>query len=157
MFAKYGRLTCDLVDAEEGLPCSDVYRRRFGSLVNAYRLAGYDPTCRQAWMATVDRRGQRSYVRRNTGELLTDDDLLARLADLLRRQGRLSRSLIDDAPELPSATVCCDRLGGGLAAVYALVGFEPTDWRQVTALNRWRDGRSRLGSDQAAPTGSDVG
>ncbi|MCI3133133.1 recombinase family protein [Phenylobacterium aquaticum] len=157
VFAKYGRLTSDLIDAEEGLPCTEVYRKRFGSLVNAYRLAGYDPTHRQAWIATVDRRGQRSYVRRNTGELLTNDDLLARLADLLRRHGRLSRSLIDDAPELPSATICCDRLGGGLAKVYAQVGFEPTDWRQVTALNRWRAGRCRPSSDQNAPTGSDAG
>jgi hypothetical protein len=37
------QLSSHLIDSAEDLPSSNAYRTRFGSLVNAYRLAGYEP------------------------------------------------------------------------------------------------------------------
>ena len=39
----YGRLSALVIDESEELPSSSAYRYRFGSLVRAYRLVGYDP------------------------------------------------------------------------------------------------------------------
>src|SRR5690606_1480987 len=39
----YGRLSALVIDESEDLPSSSAYRYRFGSLVRAYRLVGYDP------------------------------------------------------------------------------------------------------------------
>ncbi|MCA1542449.1 recombinase family protein [Bradyrhizobium sp. NBAIM32] len=38
---KSGRLSKDIIDAAEELPCATLYQLRFGSLRNAYRLIGY--------------------------------------------------------------------------------------------------------------------
>ena len=43
LLAVHPDLTGALIDATDGMPSSSVYRGRFGSLVNAYRLAGYTP------------------------------------------------------------------------------------------------------------------
>jgi len=41
--AVHPELTGALIDETDGMPSSSVYRGRFGSLINAYRLAGYSP------------------------------------------------------------------------------------------------------------------
>ena len=41
--AKHITLSSHLIDATEGMPPSSSYRSRFGSLVRAYRLAGFTP------------------------------------------------------------------------------------------------------------------
>ena len=38
-----GRLSAHLIDTTEGAPSSSVYRNRFGSLIEAYKTAGFDP------------------------------------------------------------------------------------------------------------------
>lgn len=43
LLAVHPDLSGALIDATDGMPSSSVYRHRFGSLVNAYRLAGYTP------------------------------------------------------------------------------------------------------------------
>jgi DNA invertase Pin-like site-specific DNA recombinase len=40
---QYGRISGLIIDEVEGLPSSAAFRHRFGSLVAAYRLIGYDP------------------------------------------------------------------------------------------------------------------
>jgi hypothetical protein len=40
---QHGRISGMLIDEAEGLPSSTAFSHRFGSLVNAYRLIGYDP------------------------------------------------------------------------------------------------------------------
>lgn len=42
LFAANGRLSAHLIDDTDGVPSSSVYRSRFKSLVEAYKLAGYD-------------------------------------------------------------------------------------------------------------------
>ena len=41
--SKHGRICGMLIDEAEGLPSSAAFSHRFGSLVSAYRLIGYDP------------------------------------------------------------------------------------------------------------------
>ena len=43
LLAVHPELTGALIDETEGMPSSSAYRHRFGSLINAYRLAGYSP------------------------------------------------------------------------------------------------------------------
>ena len=40
---RHGRISGIIIDEAEGLPSSTAFRHRFGSLVSAYRLIGYDP------------------------------------------------------------------------------------------------------------------
>ena len=40
---QHGRISGILIDEAEGLPSSTAFSHRFGSLVSAYRLIGYDP------------------------------------------------------------------------------------------------------------------
>ena len=43
VLAKYGRISGILIDEMDGLPSSTAFSHRFGTLINAYRLVGYDP------------------------------------------------------------------------------------------------------------------
>jgi DNA invertase Pin-like site-specific DNA recombinase len=43
LLAVHPELSGALIDETDGMPSSSAYRQRFGSLVNAYRLAGYTP------------------------------------------------------------------------------------------------------------------
>ena len=43
LLRQHGRISAILIDGAEGLPSSAAFRHRFGTLVNAYRLIGYDP------------------------------------------------------------------------------------------------------------------
>jgi DNA invertase Pin-like site-specific DNA recombinase len=43
VLSKYGRISGILIDEAEGLPSSTAFSHRFGTLVNAYQLIGYDP------------------------------------------------------------------------------------------------------------------
>ena len=43
ILTQHGRISGILIDEAEDLPSSSAFRNRFGSLVSAYRLIGYDP------------------------------------------------------------------------------------------------------------------
>ncbi|MEK7782029.1 MAG: recombinase family protein [Verrucomicrobiota bacterium] len=43
LLKQHGRISGVLIDEAEGWPSSTAFRHRFGTLVNAYRLIGYDP------------------------------------------------------------------------------------------------------------------
>jgi DNA invertase Pin-like site-specific DNA recombinase len=43
ILSQHGRISGILIDEAEDLPSSSAFRNRFGSLVSAYRLIGYDP------------------------------------------------------------------------------------------------------------------
>ena len=43
VLSQHGRINGILIDEAEGLPSSAAFRHRFGTLVSAYRLIGYDP------------------------------------------------------------------------------------------------------------------
>ncbi|MGN6644539.1 MAG: recombinase family protein, partial [Verrucomicrobiota bacterium] len=43
LLAQHGQLSGIIIDEADGVPSSAAFRHRFGSLVSAYRLIGYDP------------------------------------------------------------------------------------------------------------------
>ena len=55
--------------------------------------------------------------------------MLQRLRDLLDVTGKLTVALIRDTPGMPCAQLYSDRFGG-MRRVYALVGYEPSEWQE---------------------------
>jgi DNA invertase Pin-like site-specific DNA recombinase len=52
MLARFGTLSGILIDECEDMPSSSLYRRRFGSLILAYKLIGYSPACDYSFLET---------------------------------------------------------------------------------------------------------
>lgn len=52
LLLKKGRLSGIIIDEEELLPSSSVYRSRFGSLLRVYSLIGYNPKTDYTWIET---------------------------------------------------------------------------------------------------------
>lgn len=65
----------------------------------------------------------------------TDDDMIARLAGLLKSVGRLSGLVIDERDDMPSSSAYRSRFGSLLRA-YALVGYSPARDYDYVAVNR---------------------
>jgi DNA invertase Pin-like site-specific DNA recombinase len=106
VFLAHGRITGALIDAWPGAPASETYRRRFGSLKRAAQLVGCDHA---GW----------SRVRYAD---LDDEQILARMARLLVREGRINAPLISQDSTLPSASALSVRFGS-LHAAYARIGY----------------------------------
>jgi len=58
LLAVHPALTAALIDETDGMPSSSAYRQRFGSLINAYRLAGYTPDRDFEYLAATSRLRQ---------------------------------------------------------------------------------------------------
>ncbi|WP_374471703.1 recombinase family protein [Phenylobacterium sp.] len=129
-----GRLSAGVLLEHPAAHAPDVYRRRFGDLLTAYRLAGYEPRRQQAAAAESARRCRPTDFRRGPSPW-TDEDLRDRLVALQRREGRISVDLINACPDLPSAEVCRGRFGG-MAAIYALTGHLPDRQQRLASRSR---------------------
>jgi DNA invertase Pin-like site-specific DNA recombinase len=107
-----GRLTEDIIKEANGVPHADTYRRRFGSLSQAYRLVGYRERSKshQALLAKT--------------LSLTDREILEALRRLLRKRGRLTQKIIDRSGETPTSPTYCRRFGS-LTRAYELIGYRP--------------------------------
>jgi DNA invertase Pin-like site-specific DNA recombinase len=66
---------------------------------------------------------------------LTDQDLLERLRELLRKHGRLSGLLIDETEAMPSSS-CYSTRFGSLVRAYTLIGWEPDRDFAYVEINR---------------------
>jgi DNA invertase Pin-like site-specific DNA recombinase len=66
---------------------------------------------------------------------LTDQDLLERLRELLRKHGRLSGLLIDETETMPSSS-CYSTRFGSLVRAYTLIGWEPDRDFSYVEINR---------------------
>lgn len=55
LFLRKGRLSGLIIDEEELLPSSSVYRTRFGSLLRVYSLVGYNPKTDYSWLEIKNR------------------------------------------------------------------------------------------------------
>lgn len=96
--AEHPTLSAALIDAAENIPPAATYRSRFGSLIRAYRLAGYTP----------DRNYEYIEINQNLREMYPDlvDDVIQRLnavgatvtregtTDLLLINGEYSASMV---------------------------------------------------------------
>jgi hypothetical protein len=66
---------------------------------------------------------------------LSDEDLLERLRELLRVQGRLSGILIDETEDMPATSCYCSRFGS-LIRAYSLIGWSPDRDYAYIEINR---------------------
>ncbi|NML04259.1 recombinase family protein [Sphingomonas sp. G-3-2-10] len=127
-----GFLSGAAIDEDTLAPGRRLYVRRFGSLIEAFGLAGFETTPRAQWDAAALRRRAsqdgETRSRRATKHLtksgmpLSDLELVAFLRRLLAAHGYLSKKLIDSVPSMPSSNYIARRLGG-LRAAYAAAGY----------------------------------
>jgi DNA invertase Pin-like site-specific DNA recombinase len=109
---KRGNLTEIIIDTTRGMPSSQTYRHRFGSLSEAYRLVGFKPRANS-------QRGKSGATRR-----ASDEEVLASLRELLRHRGRLNCGVIAKSRRVPSVRTYYRRFGS-LPRAYERVGYTP--------------------------------
>lgn len=125
---RHGRLSHDLVRDDPAAHCPDVYKRRFGDLMSAYRLAGFTPSEKQARAAAAARRDRPDLARRPP-VVREDAELIAALRRVLAREGRLTVEIIAEAPDAPHPELYRRRFGG-MRRVYALAGYAPSSHQE---------------------------
>jgi DNA invertase Pin-like site-specific DNA recombinase len=109
LLAERGQLTQKIIRSCSFVPTPDAYRKRFGSLMHAYRLIGL---IRDKYAPLSSRpRG------------LSTEEMLEALRKLFRERGRLSLRLIGDCKQMPSAHQYEARFGGIMQA-YELIGYK---------------------------------
>ena len=98
LMAQQDTLTAGLIDAADGMPTSSTYRSRFGTLIKAYKLAGFEPSRNYDYIK----------INRNLRELYPNlvDDVIQKLdqagasvrrdadTDLLLINGEYSASMV---------------------------------------------------------------
>lgn len=72
---------------------------------------------------------------RERSRRISNDDMLAKLRDLHKRQGWLSGILIDESEDMPSSSAYAYRFGG-LVAAYKLIGYDPGIDYSFQEINR---------------------
>jgi DNA invertase Pin-like site-specific DNA recombinase len=107
-----GFLTRELIDKTEGVPCVGTYQRRFGGVLAAYELIGYN----------AKRRATRGL--RDRTKSLSNDDLLRLLRKLRRKHGHLTARLINASKGLPPTSTYLRRFGS-LGEAYRLINYVP--------------------------------
>lgn len=118
---RYGYLNKSLLDKAKGIQCAGAYETRFGSLTQAYQLIGY----------TQENRKRRK-IRPRRSAPLANDEMLEKLRELLRRYGKLTRSIIEESKSVPSHTVYVSRFGS-LTRVYELIGYRSDPYRHLSS------------------------
>jgi DNA invertase Pin-like site-specific DNA recombinase len=111
LWERHGYLTRDIICASKCVPAISAYYLRFGTLLKAYRLIGFNPDC-----ARIRAQRGRRYK--------SDKVLLDVLRGLLEEHGRLSREIIE-ANAGVSARGTLVRRFGSLLRAYELVGYTP--------------------------------
>ena len=84
---KNGHLSVKLLNRAEGVPSSDALNRHFGSVMEAYTAAGYDPKTRLFFG--------------NNGRYWSENAVIMGLQQLHAEKGRISNRLIERCPDLP--------------------------------------------------------
>lgn len=116
LHAKFGYITIALINADRGLPSSSIFVERFGSIIEAYRLAGF-PTSKDETVLAAGERG-----RRERSKEYSDAALLEGIRALYATFGYVTVALVEAAPDLPSRRVFRQRFGSFMRA-YALAGL----------------------------------
>jgi hypothetical protein len=116
-----GRLSQAIIDACDYVPSADAYSRRFGSLMQAYRLIGLV--------------GDRYAMTHPRPRGLSKEEMLDSLRKLLREHGRLSLCLIEKSKQTPSPYQYQVRFGSMMRA-YELIGYHPRHCGHVATKAR---------------------
>jgi DNA invertase Pin-like site-specific DNA recombinase len=112
LWAEHGRLSFAVIKNDPRAASPSVYQHHFGSILNAYALVGY---------TIAPFRNQTAPQNRLP---ISDDELLDRLSDLHRQNGRLSIQMIEVTPGLPRRETFIRRFGS-VARAYELAGYIP--------------------------------
>lgn len=115
LHAKFGYITIALINADRNLPSSGMFVERFGSIMEAYRLAGFPTTKEGTVLAALERASQRR------SDEYSDIALLEGIRRLYAIFGYVTVALVEAAPDLPSRRVFRQRFGSFMRA-YALAG-----------------------------------
>jgi len=102
LFEASGVLSEAVINQAKGVPCVETYRRRFGSLMQAYQLIGYEPTI--------------------TGKRYSSTELLNLLRKCWSENGRISGRLLTRAEGFPAAATYQSRFGS-LQRAYKKIGY----------------------------------
>jgi DNA invertase Pin-like site-specific DNA recombinase len=124
LFKEHGYLSVRLIDETSSVPAAGSYARWFGSLLDAYRLVGFNENSKR-W----PRSGRRNRLR------FTDEQMLDMLRDLWKEHGHLTLNLIDHSSGIPSASSYHKRFGK-VSRAFALIGYlknAPRCWRPRNA------------------------
>lgn len=128
LHATFGYVTMALINADRELPVCRVFIERFGSMLNAYDLAGFPTTMKgtisAAWVRVRQRK--RKY---------SDAELLEGIRRLHATFGYVTIGLINADPELPMCRVFVERFGSIIRA-YGLAGFPTTKSAVVSAAQK---------------------
>lgn len=122
LWRERGYLTQKIMLESKSVPCLNAYYMRFGSISRAYELIGFrhDP-----------KRFPPRRIRRNE----SDDVLLEKLRELLRKHGRLSKAIIDKSRDVPCHGTI-ERRFGGLLRLYERLGYAPDQYHVRAARLR---------------------
>ena len=139
--AQHGYINLELIRRWPGAPQPRAYRQNLGSLVQAYAKAGLDVPLTRSEMvragALRQGRGAKGATARQRpppkalkdrlprGKIVNIHELTILLTALLKRHGYLDERLIQESPNVPSASLCRKRFGSLLAA-YAAAGYAST-------------------------------
>jgi len=107
-----GHLSSAIINGCKDMPSTGAFYGHFGGLRRAYELIGYTPPYR-------------------TRPSLSDEAMLEALRSLFKRQGELSRKIINATNGIPSAGCYYDRFGS-LGRAYKLIGYKPSTLKSYT-------------------------
>jgi len=139
--ARHGCLSTAMIDADPALPSEHSYRKRFGSLAEAFRLAGIPrggPSSVGKSQEALPqlRPRQRDAVNRRRSPF-SNDDLLAYLRRLHLRDGYVSGRTLRAEPDAPSLSLFYERFGT-LSRAYEAAGIVAglQDRQRLAAIRR---------------------
>lgn len=146
--ALYGKLSARILQDCRFTRSASIYRERFGTLMNAFRLAGYAPS--RVQRCTALRMADEPPAGPPLPHELTDAELIERLRALYLRTGRLTGRLIGAADDLPCAEYLRRRLGD-MMKLCELVGCTPTARQLIGYRVEHPSGRRKARRSRAIP------
>lgn len=132
LWREEGYLTEAIIAARKDVPHPSAYFQRFGSLLRAYELIDFTPDSRLVRPYRLPRRA-------------TNEQVLSALRELLRAQGRLSKTIIDRNRSVPCHGTI-ERRFGGLRQVYRLIGYTPERFNEQSERLRCMSDEKMLGA-----------
>jgi DNA invertase Pin-like site-specific DNA recombinase len=151
-----GYLNGHAIVTDARTPGKSTFVRRFGSLGNAFALAGFPMKwgerqiagrAHRAWSGEAPSKSRRPIRRNPDGSHFTDEQLIDNLRTLLARHGHLSGPIIDSEPNFPGRSFYYARFGK-LTHAYRLAGYFGTKGE----INRASAKRSKARALQGSST-----
>ena len=122
---RHGKLNARVINAAREIPNAHRFVRRFGSMNQAYKLVGYEPSPRQTASSRSLQQNRKRKSASHIVDALGPEGVVLRLRALLSTHGRLSMKLINEDLGRAAYQLVTSRFGGG-RRLYALAGHKPS-------------------------------